>query len=497
MAFNVGSVVAKITADISGFQEGMNKAQSQVEGFRGKLSNLGDNLTSMGKKMTLFVTAPVVGLGVAATKTAADFEQLKVAMTTILGDAGKANQLLDDLKAFASGTPFEFTEIANATKQLLAYGFAQEQIIDTSRMLGDVSAGLNIPFQDLAYLYGTLRAQQVAYTKDMNQFANRGIPIWDELAKVMGKTVPEVRKLVEAGQVDFPIVEQAFKNMTAEGGKFHNLMQAQSGTTAGQFSNLKDSIGFLATDIGMLLLPVANQLISGLRTIVDWLNSLTTSQQQTILMIIAFVAAIGPVLSILGVLSTALSVVIGIVTALGSVVAFVAANPLAWIVIAIGLVVAAGIWLVKHWDDVKEAARKLGQWLSDKWNDIKNMISSIGPKILDAIMWPFNEAKRRIQEAVDWIKDRLDFTQRHSPSVVDIVNRSVDAVNNALGGLTVGSEMSGHVTAVGIGGAGTGNNVNIRIDLAGAFITDEFSAASMGEILGNSMIRKLQQNLRV
>lgn len=498
MAFDIGSVVAHVKADISDFTKGMTEVEKQVGGFKKSLDNVGDNLTSFGKKATLFMTTPIIAAGTAAIKAAADFEQLQVAMSTILGDSGAAAKLLADLKDFAAKTPFEFTDIAQATKQLLAYGFAQDEIIGTSRTLGDVAAGLNIPFGDLAYLYGTLRAQQVAYTKDMNQFANRGIPIWDELAKVMGKTVPEVRKLVEAGEVDFPLIQQAFANMTGEGGKFHNLMQAQSQTTAGQFSNLKDSIGFLARDIGVLLLPTAMQLIQTLRSLVEWVNGLSEGKKQLIIIIAAFVAAIGPVLIVLGFLVNGISAVISIASALGAVLTFLSANPIVLVIAAIVALIAIGIYLVKHWDDVKAAATKLGQWIAQKWEDLKNKLGEIGHKILDAIMWPFNEAKKRIEEAVNWIKDRLDFTKRHSPSVVDIVNKSVTAVNNALNGLASGASLGPMVTSVGLAGAGSQSSIaNIRIDLAGAFITDEYTATGMGERLGDAIVKKLQRNVRV
>jgi tape measure domain-containing protein len=420
-----------------------------------------------------------------------------MAMTSILGDSGKAAQLLDDLKKFAATTPFEFTELAQTTKQLLAYGFAQDQIITTSKTLGDVAAGLNIPFSDLAYLYGTLRAQQVAYTKDMNQFANRGIPIWDEVAQVMGKTVPEVRKLVEAGEVGFPIIEQAFVNMTSEGGKFNNLMQAQMATTAGQFSNLKDSVGFLARDLGTLLLPTAMQLIQALMDLVNWVNSLSEGQKQLIVTIAAVVAGIGPLLIILGLLVNGISAVIGVVGVLSSAFIFLITSPLTWIVIAIAAVVAAGIWLVKHWDDVKAAAQQLGSWVASQWETLKNKIRALGNQILDAIMWPFEEAKRRVQEAVNFIKDRLDFTQRHSPSVVDIVKHGVAEVNKALMDLPADISIGTNVAAVGASASGTSSQIAVRVDMNGALIGDMTQASRLGEMLGDGIIKRLQQNIRI
>jgi hypothetical protein len=498
MAFSIGSVVAKIEADISGFQDGMKQVEKSVDSFKSKMDDLGSNLTSMGKKMTLFVTTPIVGLGLAAIKSAADFEQLNVALETILGSKDKAAALLNELQDFAKATPFQFADVATGAKQLLAYGFTQEEVIKTTSMLGDVAAGLTIPLGDIIYLYGTLKAQQVAYTKDINQFTNRGIPMWQELANVMKLTVPEVRKLVEAGEVGFPIVEQAFKNLTGEGAKFHDLMQKQSLTTAGQFSNLKDEVAFLARDFGTLLLPVATQIIQALRDLAAWLNTLSAEQQKAIIIIALVVAAIGPLLLVLGFLATGFSTLITIGTALGAVLTFLAANPVVLIIAAIMALIAIGYLLIKNWDLVKEAATQVGRWIVDKWNILVTNVREIGRQLLDAIMWPFNEAKKRIEEAVNWIKSKLDFTKRNSPSIVDIVTSGVSKVNDALGELAWSGSINANAAGLAVSRGGDQSNTNIiHISMAGAMIADGYGANQMAELLGDQIIKRLQNQVRI
>ena len=56
----------------------------------------------------------------------------------------------------------------------------------------------------------------------------------------------QVKKLVETGQVGFPQIEQAFIAMTSQGGQFAGMMEAQSRTTTGMFSTLKDTGGSIA-----------------------------------------------------------------------------------------------------------------------------------------------------------------------------------------------------------------------------------------------------------
>lgn len=112
---------------------------------------------------------------------------------------------------FRSKTPYDLLGVADGIKQLLAYGTAAEDAIETVEMLGNVSAGLSVPLGDMVYLYGTLKSQGRAMLVDIRQFAGRGVPIYEELAKVLGVSVSEVNKYISAGKVGFPEVEQAFK----------------------------------------------------------------------------------------------------------------------------------------------------------------------------------------------------------------------------------------------------------------------------------------------
>lgn len=177
-------------------------------------------------------------------------QQLQVQLTTILQDKAKADALIQEVTQFAAKTPFNLDDVAAGTKQLLAYGSSAETVVDELSMLGDVAAGLQIPIGQLIYLYGTLRTQGRAMTVDIRQFAGRGIPIYEELAKVLGVSKDEVSKFVTEGKVGFAQVEQAFKNMTSEGGKFYNLMENSAGTWPQRISNIQDKLFQKLNDFG-------------------------------------------------------------------------------------------------------------------------------------------------------------------------------------------------------------------------------------------------------
>jgi tape measure domain-containing protein len=129
-----------------------------------------------------------------------------------------------------------------------------------------VSAGVQAPVNEIAELYGKARVQGRLFAEDINQLTGRGIPIIGELAKQFGVSDSQVKKLVETGQVGFPAIEQAFINMTSQGGKFAGMMEAQSKTTSGLFSTLKDTINevflTLGTPINDAIRPLVEQAIA-------------------------------------------------------------------------------------------------------------------------------------------------------------------------------------------------------------------------------------------
>ena len=215
--------------------------------------------------------AAAMGVGVKAVTSAANFEQTKVAFSTLIGDAAKAEQTLAKLRTLGAETPFEFPELADAGRKLIAFGESADTVPETLRRIGDVSAGVQAPIGEIAEVYGKARVQGRLFAEDINQLTGRGIPVIGELAKQFGVNESQVRKLVESGQVGFPQIEKAFINMTSKGGKFSGMMEMQSKTTSGLFSTLKDTVNevFLAlgTPINDAIRPLVAEAIGLVTTL--------------------------------------------------------------------------------------------------------------------------------------------------------------------------------------------------------------------------------------
>jgi tape measure domain-containing protein len=204
-------------------------------------------------------------------------EQFQVALKTLLyGNEQQAKALNNQLKSFALETPFELTEIQAGTRMMIAYGSSAGNVVNEMRMLGDIGSGVGSTLSEIAYLYGTLRTQGRAYTKDINQFTGRGIPIIKELAKQFKVADKAIMQMVEDGKIGFKEVEKAFQSMTAEGGQFHNMMAEQSKTLLGQTSNLADAWDQLKAAIGESQSGIlkgtiswATQMVAGIKSVID------------------------------------------------------------------------------------------------------------------------------------------------------------------------------------------------------------------------------------
>jgi tape measure domain-containing protein len=230
------------------------------------------------EKMSVSLTK-VLGVigGVTALKTFAtelvnvrgQFQQLEIAFSTMLKSKEKADKLMSELVDIAAKTPFDLQGVASSAKQMIAYGSSAENVGNELVMLGNVAAGVGSQLSEIAYLYGTLRTQGRAYATDIRQFAGRGIPIYEELAKVLGVTKDEVSGLVTAGKVGFKEVEQAFKNMTSESGIYYNLMQEQSKSLTGQLSNLGDAWDTMLNEIGKDTQGIASSGISAVKGLIE------------------------------------------------------------------------------------------------------------------------------------------------------------------------------------------------------------------------------------
>lgn len=269
-----GKLNYKVILDNSALQAQAEESRNILRGIGRTATQEGDLMEGAMKKMGAamagaFAVGQLKDFALKVATVRGEFQQLEIAFSTMLGNKKQADALMQQLIDTAATTPFGMNDIANSAKQLLAYGAEADKVNETLVRLGDIAAGLSIPINDLAYLYGTTMVQGRLYTQDLNQFLNRGIPLVDELAKQFGVTKGEVKQLVEQGKVGFPEVEKAIVAMTSEGSKFGGLMEAQSKSITGQISNLEDAVEQMINEVGKSSEGVIGGILGAASSIVD------------------------------------------------------------------------------------------------------------------------------------------------------------------------------------------------------------------------------------
>jgi tape measure domain-containing protein len=241
-----GAIHFVVTGDETDLLRALSSSRSAIIASGDTAEKEGAKIEQMFKRATssvfaFFSAAQATSFVKSMATVHGEFQQIEIALETILGNEREAATLMNQLRETAAKTPFDMKGIANGAKQLLAYGEDAATVNETLIKLGNIAAGLSQPLSDLVYLYGTTMTQGRLYTQDFNQFVGRGIPMIKELAEYFGVAESEVRGLVEAGKVGFPEVQAVISSLTEEGGMFFNLMEKKSTSIIGKISNLGDA----------------------------------------------------------------------------------------------------------------------------------------------------------------------------------------------------------------------------------------------------------------
>lgn len=263
---NEGTTWWALGLDNAKFESDVAKSNSLFRSIGSTAEKEGSRIDNIFRKITVaatgfFTAQQALGYAQKIAQVRGEYQQLEVAFNTMLGSKAKADALMTQLINTAAKTPFDLVGVSSSAKQLLAYGIAADKVNDTLVRLGNIAAGLSIPLQDIAWLYGTTMTQGRLYAEDLNQFTGRGIPMIRELAKELGVAENEVKALVAEGKVGFPEVQKVIENLTNSGGMFYNLMEEQSKTITGKISNMEDAISVMLNEIGQANESTINSIL--------------------------------------------------------------------------------------------------------------------------------------------------------------------------------------------------------------------------------------------
>ncbi len=312
-----------LSDDMKSFDKELKSVERSLAGFE----KVGARLSEVGAGLTAGLTLPLAGVAVAGTTIAAKLEQVDIAFRNLLGSGEKAKSMLEALKAFAASTPFEFPDLVESAKRMLAMGFEAGKLIPTLRIIGDAVAGIgggSAEINRVTLALGQMSAKGKVSAQEMNQLAELGIPAWKFLADQIGVKIPEAMKLAEKGAIEASVAVPAI--LDGMNKKFGGMMQQQSQTMIGVWSNAKDQITFILGDIGAALAPAAKSALDALlpvlnvvKMLVHEFTQLPVPVQSTAIAFGGLVVAAGPVMYALGTMMQAVPAISAMLTVLSGV----------------------------------------------------------------------------------------------------------------------------------------------------------------------------------
>ncbi|MDR0302027.1 MAG: tape measure protein, partial [Treponema sp.] len=285
-----------VEAEVARAIENFKKLSEGIDDSEQKSQSLGDALESLSKK-SMIISGVFAGAGIAAIKFAGENEKLKLSVKNMLGSASEATAVFEDWKRLGSSPGLSADEVFSLGKALVNMGNDTQYATSTIQMLGNVAAGTSVSFGEISGTFEHVRAAGSLTTRDLVRLQQQGIPVVKQLAKEMGISEEQVRRLAAEGKLGFTDLERAFKSMTGPGGQFAGMMDELSGTVMEKFSSAADDAKQALASFGELLLPLATELLTGASSVLRGISAMDDGTRRFVLGVGGVVAVSGPVIS--------------------------------------------------------------------------------------------------------------------------------------------------------------------------------------------------------
>jgi len=341
----IAELVVKIGADASQFVRQMEVTKRQV-------ATVGRAMESFGRTTTYAVTVPMLGMAAAALKMSASMEQTGVAFRSMLKDGNASAAMLKEIQRIAAETPFEFPELANSARLLLAYRFEASKIIPMLRTIGDAASAMGAGAEGIDRItraLGQMQAKGRVTAQEMLQLSEIGINGFQMIAEATGKSVQEIMKLSEKGMIDAATGVSAI--LSGINRQFGGAMEQQSRTLLGRWSTFLDDAKAALRLFGDQIAPIAKGALAAVSNAVksaaENFAAMNIHEKNATIAMYAAIAAIPPMIMMIGKLIAAYNALK--VAGLG---AFAVGGP-----IAVGVAALAGLiyLLTKRWLEQKAA----------------------------------------------------------------------------------------------------------------------------------------------
>ena len=354
----LGDLVVKIGANTKNLNDSLGTVQRNLRRMSG-------NITRLGQDMTRNLSLPLAAVGAAAVKSAADLETLETSFVSLTGGVEEAGKMMQQLTAFTAKTPFQLDAVAKSARQLIASGTDIADVNTQLQFLGDIAATSGSSIDEIAAIFAKVNAKGKVELENLNQLAERGIPIFTALSEATGLPADKLG----AGAVSVEQFNQVLQSFASTGGFAEGAMLRLSQTVSGKFSTALDNAKLAAASLGEQLLPFASKALDAFTNLAQKFTELDDSTKRIGIAIAAFAASLGP--AIVGITG-----VVKAITLLSS--------PIGATVLAIGALTAAFIYFYDEIRPVITAATNLMIELYNNVLPLRVLISIVQTAFVNA-----------------------------------------------------------------------------------------------------------------
>lgn len=376
-----------------------------------QIQEMGNKLTAAGNAMkgvSMAAAAVTAAIGAATVKSAAWADDLNT-MSKVYGIS------TGQLQMYSAAAELVDVDLETVTA---THSKLTKQMASASDGTGASAEAFKTLGVSITNADGSLRDADTVWNETIAALGNvTNETERDTLAmQLMGKSAQELNPLIEDGG-------ETYQNLADTLAKYDlNFIDQETLDNANSFNDSLDTIKAigmvtfqqLGTTMASVLAPALEKVVDWVGQIANWLTSLSPETQAMIATIAAVLAVVAPLLLILGKFAFALNAIITIAPAVGTAIT-VMTGPVGLIIAAIAAVIAAGVLIYKHWDEIKAKGMELWEKIKEifdgiktkiqtVWENIKTTATTIWEGIKTAVMTPINALKNAVTKVWDFIK---------------------------------------------------------------------------------------------
>ena len=415
---NLDTVSAGLVATINGFHGSFDEAERYADVFANACNNSALDVDSLANAMS--VAAPIFSAAGYSIEDAALY------MGIMANNGIEADKAANSLK---TGLARLVSPAKDGAEAMEALGISITNSDGTMKDTITVQKELHDAFGQLS------ESEQIAAASAI--FGKNQMAPWLAL---INSAPEDVNALAESIGLEGTATQMATDKMSGFGGTIEQL---------------KSNIDVASASLGEALAPAIQTIVGWIQAAVVWFNSLDETTREKIATVGLVIAAIGPLLLILGTLFTAVGNIIGVISKLNMLFTM-ASGPIGIAIAAIGLLIAAGVWVYQNWDMLKNMAGQLRDWVVDKWNSLKDGVVNAVTTVKEKALFYWEALKTGIQVIVETIKNKVtgawDAVKTKTVSVfnavksaiitpiqnaVDFIKNAVDKIKGFFSGLRI------------------------------------------------------------